>query len=352
MSGEVAKPQLKSVPMGKTGLMVSELCLGCMTFGTSDKNNWGLGTANFEDSMALMKEYRARGGYFFDTADVYGLGDSENVLGKFVEGTNRDDLVLATKVRGRFAKGANDAGLSRKHIMSSITSSLERLKTSYVDIYQVHSFDVQTPLEETLSTLNDLVRIGKVRYVGVSNFSGWHLQKALDISKQLGLEKFVVLQPQYNLLCRYTEWDLLPICEAEGLGVIPWSPLAGGWLSGRYSKDMKPEAGSRVAWAQKVGWKATNWDYHANERTWDVLTTVDTIAKKYQRSAAQVSLRWLMQKKGVTAPIIGAKTMQQLQDNLDASTLSLTEEDMKTLDQASHVEAPYPWGNEWNFVRT
>jgi len=332
--------------------MVSELAFGAMTIGTTHTNAWGLPTADFDESMNLMNEYHARGGYFFDTADVYGFGDSESVLGKWMSGKNREHLVIATKGRGRHGTGANDCGLSRKHLTAALNGSLERLKTDYVDIYQVHTYDVDTPLRETLSTLNDLVRAGKVRYIGVSNFCGWQLQKALDISKEMGLEKFVVLQPQYSLLSRFIEWDLLKVCEEEGLGVLPWSPLAGGWLSGKYSRDMnQAAAGSRVAWAEKIGWKATNWNDIATDQTWNVLDAVAEIAKKTGRSHAQVSLRWLMQKKTVTAPIIGAKSVSQLQDNLNASTLTLSEEDMATLDKASFIQPPYPWGEQWNLAR-
>ena len=343
--------KMKIVRLGKSGLHVSEICFGCMTIGTSEKNNWGLPIALKDESFAMLNEFYERGGNFFDTADVYGRGDSEVVLGEWMATKNRDDLVIATKVRGRMGPSANSVGLSRKHIMAAVKDSLERLKTDHIDLYQVHSWDVSTPLEETMTTLNDLVRSGKVRYLGISNFNAYQIQKAMTICEKLGLEKFVCLQPQYSLLCRTTEWDLMPVCLEDGLGCLPWSPLAGGWLSGRYKREGGPESGSRVAWAQAAGWKATNWDDMANEHTFRVLDAVQSVSQKTGKSMSQVSLRWLMQKPGVTCPIIGAKKMSQLKENLDATTFTLSEEDMKTLDAASQVYVPYPWGATWATTR-
>jgi len=334
---------MKSKALGKTGLYVSELCFGCMTIGSSEANQWGLPTAKEEESFAMMDEFYNQGGNFYDTADIYGAGDSEKVLGKWMSTKRREDLVVATKVRGRMGKGANDVGLNRKHIMASVKDSLQRMNTNYIDLYQVHFYDPSTPLEETLRTLNDLVRSGMVQYIGVSNYLGYQIEKALAISERMGLEKYICLQPQYSLLCRSTEWDLMKVCQEEGLGCIPWSPLAGGWLSGRYKKDSQLESGTRVAWAQKVGWKATNWDDMAKDQTWKVLDAVESVSKETGKSMSQVSLRWLMQKPGVTSPIIGAKNMEQLKDNLGSCYFSLTDEQMKTLDDASYVTPPYPF---------
>lgn len=227
--------------LGNTGLMVSDLCLGCMTFGR-------------ETDEAVSKEIVARfldaGGNFIDTADVYSQGVSEEITGRAIQGV-RDDVVLATKVRFPMGDGPNDAGLSRKHITRSCDASLKRLGTDYIDLYQVHCWDAATPLEETLSTLTDLVRAGKVRYVGVSNFTAWQLAKAAGVSELRGFERFVCLQPQYSLVERNIEREILPVCRGEGLGVIPWSPLGGGFLSGKYRRDEKPLEDSRIVGAEE-----------------------------------------------------------------------------------------------------
>jgi len=241
--------------------------------------------------------------------------------------------------------GPNDVGLSRKHIMTMIDRSLKRLQTDHVDLYQCHVWDAETPLEETMSALNDLVRCGKVRYIGCSNFLAWQIARAQEVARQNGWEKFTCLQPEYNLLCRGTEWDLVPICQAEGMGVIPWSPLAGGWLTGKYQRDKAPESG-RVAWAEAAGWKATGYSAMNNDLTWRVLDTAGAIAKETGHSIAQVSLRWLMQKPGITCPIIGASNMKQLEDNLGASFFELTADQMQRLDAASEIGKPYPWGHQ------
>ena len=237
----------------------------------------------------------------------------------------RDDLVIATKVRFPMGDGPNEVGISRKHILAGVENSLRRLKTDYIDLYQVHCWDKGTPLEETLSTLDSLVKSGKVRYIGASNFNGWQLQKALDLSRKMGWEPFSCLQPQYNLLCRSTEWELIPVCQNEGLGVIPWSPLKGGWLSGKYQRGMTtPPKGSRVEIAEEKGW-SESWSAYNNEHTWTVLDALFAVAEEVSKTPAQVALNWLLQRPGVTAPIIGARTMAQLEDNLKASGWSLNE---------------------------
>ena len=223
--------------MGKTGLRVSDLCLGAMTFGRE---------ADEKLSHQMMDRFVEAGGNFIDTANVYSLGLSEEIVGSWLQTQHRDDLVIATKVRFPMGPGPNEVGLSRKHILASVEASLRRLHTDYIDLYQVHCWDPITPLEETLSTLNDLVRDGKVRYIGASNYSGWQLQKAIDLSKQMGWEPFTCLQPLYNLLDRSLEWELIPLSLNEGVGVIPWSPLRGGWLSGKFRRGMTmPAEGTR-----------------------------------------------------------------------------------------------------------
>ncbi len=320
--------------MGRTGLKVSELCLGAMTFGRESSE---------EVSVQMLNHFVESGGNFIDTADVYSTGVSEAILGRWLKGKRRDDLVIATKVRFTMGSGPNDAGLSRKHILSGVEGSLRRLDTDYIDLYQVHCWDRATPLEETLGTLDTLVRSGKVRYIGASNYSGWQLQKAIDLSRCNGGETFTCLQPLYNLLDRSTEWELVPVCQNEGLGVIPWSPLRGGWLSGKYRREMaNPPEGTRVKMAQEKGWSET-WTRYANERTWRVLDEVFRIADELGKTPAQVALNWVLHQPGVTAPIIGVRTMEQLADNLGAAGWSLPAEQKDCLDSVSAVEPPYPY---------
>jgi aryl-alcohol dehydrogenase-like predicted oxidoreductase len=323
--------------LGKTGLRVSELCLGTMTLGRETSE---------QDSFNILDRFVAEGGNFIDTADVYTKGISEEIVGKWLQEQKRDDLVIATKVRFPMGEGPNDLGLSRKHIISGVKESLRRLGTDYIDLYQVHAWDPRTPLEESLSTLNDLVREGLVRYIGASNFKGWQLQKAIDLSRRNGWEAFVCLQPQYNLLCRATEWELLDVCINEGLGVIPWSPLRGGWLSGKYTKDMvTPPENTRVALAEKEGW-GESWSNYNNEYTWQVLETLYAVAKEAEKTPAQAAINWLLNQPGVTAPIIGARTMEQLEANLGAAGWSLTKEQIDRLNSASDLYVTYPYNED------
>jgi aryl-alcohol dehydrogenase-like predicted oxidoreductase len=321
--------------MGRTGLKVSELCLGAMTFGRE---------ADEATSFKIMDRFVEAGGNFIDTADVYSRGISEEIVGRWLKGKPRDNFIIATKVRFPMGDGPNDVGLSRKHIMSGIENSLRRLQTDYVDLYQVHCWDNRTPLEETLGTLDTLVKHGKVRYIGASNYSGWQLQKAIDTSKRMGVEPFTCLQPQYNLLCRSTEWELVEVCLNEGLGIIPWSPLRGGWLSGKFRRGMTaPAEGSRIETAEKQGW-GERWSNYNKESTWAVIDALFEVAEAVGRSPAQAALKWLLQKAGVTAPIIGARTMEQLNDNLaSAEDWSLSDAQMKQLDDASAPELIYPY---------
>lgn len=320
--------------LGRSGLRVSELCLGAMTFGRE---------ADEATSHAMLDLFAERGGNFVDTADVYGAGTADEVLGRWLSGRDRDDWVIASKVRFPTGDGPNDAGLSRKHVIASIEGSLRRLRTDHVDILQIHCWDRATPIEETLTTLDRLVQDGKVRYLGSSNLVGWQLQKMIDTSRRLGLEAFVSHQPQYNLLARETEWEVLEVCAAEGVGVIPWSPLRGGWLSGRYTRDMAgPPAGSRVETADKEGWDET-WARYANERTWSIVDELGRIADSHGRTHAEVALRWVAQHPAVTAPIIGASRMDQLEANLATATFSLTDDDMTALNTVSDVDGSYPY---------
>lgn len=326
--------------MGKTGLKVSELCMGAMTFGRESTE---------ELSYQMLDTFHAAGGNFIDTADVYSRGTSEEIVGKWLKTKNRDDLVVATKVRFSMGDGVNDVGVSRKHIMQGVDASLRRLQTDYLDLYQVHCWDRATPLEETLSTLDTLVKQGKVRYIGVSNYAGWQVQKAVDLCKANGWEAYSSLQPLYNLIDRSMEWELVPVCLNEGLGIIPWSPLRGGWLSGKFKRGMTaPGEGTRIKTAEEKGW-SENWTRYNTEHTWGIIDTLFAIAAETGKSVAQIALRWVLQRPGITAPIIGARTMEQLVDNLGATGWTLNAEQMAKLNTASDVPQPYPYDvvNNW-----
>jgi aryl-alcohol dehydrogenase-like predicted oxidoreductase len=317
--------------LGDTGLMVSELCLGCMTFGRETSE---------EDSKGLVGRFLEADGNFIDTADVYAKGVSEEITGRAIQGV-RDDVVLATKVRFPMGDGPNDVGLSRKHVVQGCEDSLRRLGTDYIDLYQIHCWDVATPLEETLSALTDLVRAGKVRYIGVSNFTAWQIIKSVCVSEANGFERFVCLQPQYSLVERNVEYEILPACEEEGLGVIPWSPLGGGFLSGKYRRDEEPPQGSRIS--EAVESMEEYWNRRATERNWAVLDVVGEISEAIGKSYAQISLNWLLRQEGVTAPIIGARTIEQLEDNLGASGWELDEQQVDELSEAGAPEDTYPY---------
>lgn len=317
--------------LGETGLMVSELCLGSMTFGRE---------LDEDGSKAIITRYLDAGGNFVDTADVYERGASEEIVGRSIKGV-RDELVLATKVRFPMGDGPNDVGLSRKHVISGCEASLRRLGTDYVDLYQVHMWDAVTPLEETLSALTDLVRTGKVRYLGLSNFAGWQIAKAAGVSELRGFERFVSLQPQYSLVERNVEREVLPACREEGLGVIPWGPLGGGFLSGKYRRGEEPPEDSRIAGVPDEFEEA--WYKRNVERNWRTLEVVGEISGETGRSYAQISLNWLLQRDGVVAPIIGARRLDQLEDNLGAADWDLEEEQVERLDRASAIESVYPY---------
>jgi aryl-alcohol dehydrogenase-like predicted oxidoreductase len=250
-------------------------------------------------------------------------------------------MVIATKVCGRTGDGPNDGGLGRKHIMAAVEGSLRRLGTDYVDLYQCHTWDPTTPLEESLSTFDALVRSGKVRFLGTSNLPAWRLQKEIEVSRRYGWESFVCLQPLYNLLDRGLDHlGLMEVCRNEGIGVIPWSPLAGGWLSGKYRRSMNaPPSGTRIDNAGRPGnfYGYAKWDTYAIERTWTIIDTLLMVATEVGKSPAQVALRWLLQREGVTAPIIGARKLEQLEDNLGAVGWSLSDEHLERLTLVSEV---------------
>ena len=320
--------------LGRSGMKVSELCLGAMTFARESST---------EESNAILDRFVDAGGTFIDTANVYSVGASEELLGNWLKGKDRHRLVVATKVRFPMGEGPNDSGLSRKHIVWQVEESLRRLKSDYIDLYQVHCWDRGTDPEEYLRTLDDLVRSGKVRCIGASNFKGWQLQKAIDHQKRYGLTQFRSLQPQYNLLARGFELELKEVVGNEGLGVIPWSPLKGGWLSGRYRRGMSaPPAGSRVEEAARHGW-FERCDLMDKEPTWRVLDALHAVAQESGKHPVQVVLRWLLQQTSVTAPIIGVRTVDHLTTALGAVGWRLEERHVDTLTAASTPEGIYPY---------
>ncbi|WP_329013746.1 aldo/keto reductase [Streptomyces sp. NBC_00690] len=320
--------------LGSTGLAVSELCLGTMTFGRESAE---------PESHAILDRFTEAGGNFIDTADIYSAGASEEILGRWLKQRRRDDLVIATKVRYGTGDSPNDRGLGRNHLIAGVEASLRRLGTDHIDLYQVHAWDPATPLEETLSTLDTLVKSGKVRYLGASNFTGWQLQKALDLSRQHGWERFVALQPLYNLLDRSTEWELIEVARHEGLGVIPWSPLRGGWLSGSIRRGATaPPVGSRVETAERLGW-GESWSAYQDERTWRVLDALFDVSDRVGLTPAQVAVAWLGGRPTVTAPIVGARTLDQLDNLLGAAGVDLDPADAALLTEAGDQTLPYPY---------
>jgi aryl-alcohol dehydrogenase-like predicted oxidoreductase len=318
--------------LGSTGVVVSELCLGAMTFGRE---------LDEPQTKEMIDRFIDAGGNFIDTADVYSQGTSEEFTGKAIK-SRRDDVVLATKVRFPMGPGVNDVGISRKRIMSACEASLRRLGTDYIDLYQVHCWDEFTPLEETLSAFTDLVRQGKVRYLGISNFTGWQIMKAKHVSEKHGFESFVSLQPQYSLVERHIEYELVPVCLDLGLGILPWGPLGGGFLSGKYRKGQAPPEDSRIADATDDMEEA--WDRRATERNWEIVDVLGSIAEETGHSYSQIALNWLLARPGVTAPILGARKMEQLEDNLGATGWTLDEKQLQRLNEASEPPTIYPYG--------
>jgi aryl-alcohol dehydrogenase-like predicted oxidoreductase len=305
--------------LGKTGLRISEMCLGTMIFG---------GKVDEATSLRIIERAIEVGINFIDTANNYEWGRSEEIVGKAIHGV-RDDLIVATKVEALTGPGPNDYGLSRKNIIHAVDSSLKRLRTDYIDLYQVHHMDPMTPLKETLATLNGLVRDGKVRYIGCSNYAAWYLEKALGISEAEGLEGFVTVQPRYNMVDREAEYELLPLCAEEGLGVVPYSPLAGGLLTGKYQRGKNPPPGSR-------GGESPEWiNLRLTQRNQAILQELDMITVETGLPMNQVSLAWLMANPLITAPIIGASSLEQLEANVEVVNHVVPEEVLRRISEAS-----------------
>ncbi|SEM23872.1 Predicted oxidoreductase [Stigmatella aurantiaca] len=326
--------------LGHSGLKVSSLCLGTMTFGEPSEGSMMHGVASDEKTaFSIMDRALEAGINFWDTANVYGNdGLTERVLGNwFEQSKRRDEVVLATKFRFRMGKGPNDTGASRYQIRSAVEQSLRRLKTDRIDLYQIHMQDNDTPEEETLRALDDLVRQGKVLYLGASNYAAYRLVDSLWTSKTQLLSRFVALQAQYSLVVRELEREHVPVCEQFGLGILPWSPLAGGFLSGKYRKDRPPPEASRL---EKFKSQLSQFD---TPRHWRVLEAVDAVAAELKATPSQVSLAWLLRKRAVTSVIFGARNLAQLEDNLKAAELKLDDAQQKRLDDASALELGYPY---------
>jgi aryl-alcohol dehydrogenase-like predicted oxidoreductase len=322
--------------LGNTGLQVSTICLGTMTFGGGEGIWKMIGASGQTEADELIKASVDAGVNFIDTADVYSEGLSEITVGRSLKnlGIVRKDLVIATKVFGRMGKGRNDAGASRGHIMDGVDASLKRLQTDYIDLYQVHGTDLVTPIEETIRALDTLVQQGKVRYIGLSNWHAWRIMKALGISERKNLAKFDTLQAYYSIAGRDLEREIVPLLEDQKMGLLVWSPLAGGLLSGKFSKENQKPEGSR----------RSEFDFPIvdKERAWKVVDAMRPIAEAKGASVAAVALTYVLAKPFVTSVIIGAKRMEQLKDNLSAVELKLSAEEMKTLDEVSALPLEYP----------
>jgi aryl-alcohol dehydrogenase-like predicted oxidoreductase len=332
---------MKYVLLGNTGLKVSELCLGTMTFGGK---GWAKFIGNLDQDAVdkVVKRSIDAGINFIDTANVYSEGLSEELTGQSIRnlGLRRDDLVIATKVRGTMGPGPNDSGLTRKHILSQVEASLRRLKTDYIDLYQVHSFDPLTPIQETIWTLDDLVKSGKVRYIGASNYTSWQLMKALALSQYTQQAAFVSLQAYYTIAGRDLEREIIPLLRDQKLGLLVWSPLAGGLLSGKYKRDNSGAEGAR----------RKNFDFPPvnKERAFDIIDVLEPMAAARKVSVAQLALAWLLHQPAVTSVIIGANTMEQLEDNLKSVEVRFTEDELLKLDEVSRLPQEYPgWMIEW-----
>ncbi len=320
--------------LGRSGLLVSRICLGTMAFGMKD---WGCDQAT---TTEIVNKFIDGGGNFFDTADVYSVGVSEEMLGIAIRDLHRDDLVLATKCWFRMDPTPNGKGLSRKHIIRSIDNSLQRLGTDYIDLYQVHGPDWHTPMEETLRALDDAVRSGKVRYIGCSNYFAWQVVKANAIAEAAHLTRFISGQHMYNLIRRDIEREILPACADQGLGLLCWSPLGSGFLSGRFERGQEPPEGTRISYRKQI-----DMPRYFSEAAFDIVDEVKAVAKETGKTPAQVSLAWLLYDKRVTAVIIGPRTVEHLETSLPVGDWNLTDQQHARLSDVVPFEHGYP--SEW-----
>jgi len=321
--------------LGGTGLLVSELCFGTMTFG--GKGMWeAIGKIQQQEVNELMKTVVDAGINFIDTANVYSFGESETLLGQSIIdlGLTRNELVIATKVRGKMGDGVNNIGLSRFHIFNSVDESLKRLQLDHIDILYVHGVDKRTPVEETMRALNDVVLTGKVRYIACCNWPAWMVMKAQGIAEKNGWNKFIGLQYFYSLAGRDVEREIIPLATDQDLGVMPWSPLAGGFLSGKYTRENEKAGDGRRA----------SFDFPPinKDKTFDIIDVINEVGKAHNTSAAAIALAWVRQQPGVTSTIIGAKKIEQLHDNIKSTEIELTKDDLQRIDEVSALPTEYP----------
>jgi aryl-alcohol dehydrogenase-like predicted oxidoreductase len=316
---------------GSTGVKVSEVVMGTQTWG------WG---ADEKTAHAMADRFIAAGGNCFDSANIYNEGVSETMLGTWLKKKgNRDDYFVTSKVFFPAGEGVNDSGLSRKHILKQVDGSLKRLQTGYIDLYQTHCYDYTTGMEETLQAFDDLVRSGKVRYIGISNWNASQLAMALQMIRYRDLSPIVSLQAEYSLIVRSSEWELIPLCEQENLAFLAWSPLAGGWMTGKYRKNQKPPENSRVG-------RQDRWDDQPEQRdgepTWRVVDALIELSKESGKSPAQIALNWILRRSPRIMPIMGARTLEQLEENLGSTGWSLSADAVERLDEVSRIPLPYP----------
>ena len=328
-------------PLGRTGLFVSELCLGTMTFGGTDGMWRQIGALQQNDAEALIGQAIDAGINFIDTADVYSEGVSEEITGQALKNLKipREQVVVATKVFGQTGEGPNGRGLTRSHILDGVKASLKRLQLDHIDLYQVHGFDEATPMDETLRALDQLVRHGHVRYIGVSNWAAWQIMKALGMSERLGLARFESLQAYYSVAGRDLERELVPMLKSEGVGLMVWSPLAGGFLSGKYSRDAQGQQGQAEEGSRRI---AFDFPPVNKDKAWDCIDAMRPIAEAKGVSVARVALAWLLHQPQVTSVIVGAKRPEQLADNLAATDVELSPDELRQIGDASALAAEYP----------
>lgn len=331
--------------LGKSGLQVPVLCFGTGTFGGSNEFFKKWGSTDVDEARQLIDLCMDAGVNFFDTADVYSEGRSEEILGEAIAHLPRESVLLSTKSTFNFGGGPNDAGSSRHHMTQQLHGSLKRLKTDYIDVYHMHAFDAQTPMEEVLSTLDHFVRAGKIRYIACSNFSGWHLQRSLDLSERYGWTRYVAHQAYYSLVGRDYEWELMPLGMAEGVGGLIWSPLGWGRLTGKIRRGQPLPEGARYNGGQ-AGGPVVDEEYLFN-----VVDALDAVAAETGKSVPQVALNWLLRKPTVASIIIGARNADQLKGNLEASSFVLTPGQVEELDKASDRPVAYPYWHQRQFLR-
>ncbi|MGW8315035.1 MAG: aldo/keto reductase [Bacteroidales bacterium] len=330
--------------LGHSGIKVSALSLGTMTFGGKDRFS-KVGSSGVKEADEIIHLCIDHGINLIDTANIYSFGVSEEIIGEVLQGKRPGDVLIASKARMPVGEGPNDQGFSRYHLISECEKSLKRLRTDVIDLYFMHEWDGQTPLEEMLEALAMLRQQGKIRYIGCSNFSGWHIMKAIQVSRERNLPQFITQQIHYTLEAREAEYELLPIAVDQGVGVMAWSPLSGGLLSGKYTREHKPDGVTRMS----EGW--TEPPIRDEERLWNIVDVLNEIAGEHSASPAQVALAWTLTRPGIASLVIGGRKIEQIRDNIGAVELHLTEEDVSRLNRVSEIPLLYPYWHQDKFAR-